>query len=627
MTICAGYLSALPSLESQWVRGIIEKFSVLERNDAHSDIVRIVDTKYGHQLCKYSLDTPARPYIAQDSQGNCLMILGFIRWDPLRKKEEAERALLQLVVEKGPHALEEQEGQFVAIFVEGPSGTVHIVNDRFASRPFYLLRTKTTTYYASNLAFLFKLANVCPTPDSLGWLQIFRFGHTLARRTNLAGAERLRPGTHMTISPRGVEDRQYWRLEHQPEDQLDPDSFASEVFEAFQESAVWRAKHVPRGIIALSGGLDSRLVAACVPKSVDATAFTFVNSTESTNTPEVLAASEVARRLGLPHEIKQIELGAYSKTADSVVRLTDGLVALHHPSKTMQYIGRLERGCTYLLGGGPGDSLAGAFVPTEAYLDPSRTTELVEQFCVNRGLGLAFLSRIFADNFLNEFLPKLNDSILESFSNITGPTAAHRVTAWAMVVRQPAFTFTTPFHNHPKFTEGAAHLGYRYAELMLKLPADWIFFKNFYKYMIHRCLPQLRDVVYANTGEPLSGQLYKFDYKSVKPLDRSAKLKSALKKLPFVQTLRDLMPMELTVHRPYSFDYSSLRRDDALLMSTEDMLDLPTVSELVDKRQCRRFVRKFRNGQIQTTSEGDAALLGSLATLCFNQKNLQQNLV
>src|SRR4029077_111183 len=121
-----------------------------------------------------------------------------------------------------------------------------------------------------------RLAAISPTPDRLGWLQIFRFGHTLGTRTNCVGAERLRPATHLTITPDCVTERQYWKLEHQPEEKLNSNSFADEVFQAFLESATWRTRRSPRSILALSGGLDSRLVAACAPKDVDLTAFTFV---------------------------------------------------------------------------------------------------------------------------------------------------------------------------------------------------------------------------------------------------------------------------------------------------------------------------------------------------------------
>jgi hypothetical protein len=47
------------------------------------------------------------------------------------------------------------------------------------------------------------------------------------------------------------------------------------------------------------------------------------------------------------------------------------------------------------------------------------------------------------------------------------------------------------------------------------------------------------------------------------------------------------------------------------------MLEIPAVSEVVDKAKFKKFIREFRRGRVQTTSDGDAALFGALATLCF----------
>lgn len=508
------------------------------------------------------------------------------------------------------------------MFVDGESGTVHIVNDRFSSRPFYLLSTGGKTFYASNLAFLFRLAQVRPTPDCLGWLQILTFGHTLGPRTNCMGAQRLRPASHITVSAQALAERRYWRLEHRPDTDVHPDTLASEVFHSLEASVQWRARRAPRSIIALSGGLDSRLVAACTPRDIGASALTFVDSVDATITPEVSAASMVAQRLGLPHDIRPVGTGSYSMTADLVVRLTDGLVPLHHPSKTMQFINALDSTRTYLLGGGPGDSLAGAFVPGEEYLDASRTEDLVHAYCAHRTGGSDFLSTMFDDALVREFYPRLAESMMDCFSELGGPTAAHRITAWAMVVRQPAFTFTTPFHNHSLFEEGTPHLGYAYADLMLKLPARWLLGRAFYGYMVHRLLPELRDVIYANTGHPLSGRLENLDPTALRESGAVARVKSIVRKVPFYRQIKRLvLPGRGQSQVAPSFDYAVLRADTALLKSTEELLELPGVATLIAKDRCRTFLAAFRRGQIQMSSNQDASVFGSLATLCLNVKH------
>lgn len=611
VSICGGYASPSSRIDRDVLGGI-------GRESDRDSVTRIVPTKLGHLICQHDPRRLTPLNIAQDANGNLLTLLGFIRWTGPGTREDG---LLRLVARHGVDVLETHEGQFVAIFVEGESGTIHIVNDRFSSRPFYLLSVNGTTFYASNLAFLFDLARIRPTPDCLGWLQILRFGHTLGQRTNCTGARRLRPASHVVIDSRSVTERCYWTLEHNPDPELHPDLFADQVFHALEASAQWRARRSPRSIIALSGGLDSRLVAACTPKDGGARAMTFVNSVESPGTPEVLAAAEVAKRLGLPHEIRPVEPGSYSKTADLVVRLTDGLVPMHHPSKTMQFINRLDGGYRYLLGGGPGDSLAGAFVPGEEHLDPDRTEELLKAYCARRTGGREYLSTIVSDALLDEFYPRLAESMQDSVAELRGPTAAHRITAWAMTVRQPAFTFTTPFHNHAVFEEATPHLGYAYTDLMLRLPATWLLWRNFYAYMIYRVLPELRDVIYANTGRPLSGRLETFGPRAAKGIGPKERLKAIVRTVPFYRQVRRLLarsapPVAL------SFDYSVMRADSTLVNSTEEMLDLPGVAALVDRERCRRFIQAFRAGHIQGSSTDDASLFGTLATLCLRVKQL-----
>src|SRR5215510_6054484 len=77
---------------------------------------------------------PVQSQPCQDVHGNLLVVLGFLATDHGLPSHEH---LLAGCVRDSVQVLEACEGEFVAMFVEGPSGKVHIVNDRFASRPFY----------------------------------------------------------------------------------------------------------------------------------------------------------------------------------------------------------------------------------------------------------------------------------------------------------------------------------------------------------------------------------------------------------------------------------------------------------------------------------------------------------
>ena len=169
--------------------------------------------------------------------------------------------------------------------------------------------------------------------------------------------------------------------------------------------------------------------------------------------------------------------------------------AYQHMAIVMAYIDVIRRrGTSFMLGGGPGDSLAGAFVPSRAYLDPARMTECIEDACRRRLALSRCWTLVFRDEVIESGRRAVHDALAESFAAVTGPTAAHRVTAWAMIYRQPAFTFTSVLHTHPDVTEAACHLDYRYTDLMLRLPASWLYNKAFYSYMIYSALPHLRHI-------------------------------------------------------------------------------------------------------------------------------------
>ena len=148
--------------------------------------------------------------------------------------------------------------------------------------------------------------------------------------------KRLLPETHLTISSDGdLKQRRYWRLEHRPDQDLNPIAYSREVFDAFQAGAALRARLLCKGVVALSGGLDSRLIAASIPKDLGYSAFTFINSAKAASTPDTKAAAHVCKILGLNHHIQQFPGQEFSKVASKVIKLTGGLRPLQHMAIVM----------------------------------------------------------------------------------------------------------------------------------------------------------------------------------------------------------------------------------------------------------------------------------------------------
>jgi hypothetical protein len=614
VSLIAGYYSKDGKYDTAAVERMVQSYSILSRDDSDNYENIVIETKFGHIIQKQKRNYPIQCQPRRDQDGNLLVTLG---WCFHENKIINDPHLFELCLNNSPSSLEECEGEFVSIFVTGHSGKIDIVNDRFSSRPFYVFKGIDRIYFSSNLAFLLHFANQKQEIDIVGWFQVFTFGHTLESRTTFRDILRVKPSSHVTISTEGITERQYWRLEFKPDRNLDPISHSEDVFEAFKSAVEIRAKMGGEGIVALSGGIDSRLVAACLPEKAGFSAFTFVDSTETSDTKEVKAAAQICKILNLQHHIQPTRELKMSEFADDVILLTGGLRPIHHPGKAMLYVSELKRlGINFLLGGAPA-GMAGRHFQSLRCLDPLKNAECVQLFCDGFSSKTHGISLLFRKDILMRYANISYQSLLASFDSVAGQTAAHRITAWFLINRWPAFVFTSPIHDHPDVTEAFGHLDYRYSDLMLKQPAAWLYQKNFYSFMIYHCLPQLREVVYANTGKRLSGQFMSFKYRS----SLMENLKSSGK-----HTLRRLFPkasFKKGLSKP--FLYSLYRNDENLFKEiAETIQSHHSLREMLDEKKCMTFLGNFKDGRRQTPSyNNDVELLGSLAAICYGARKFQ----
>jgi hypothetical protein len=194
--------------------------------------------------------------------------------------------------------------------------------------------------------------------------------------------------------------------------------------------------------------------------------------------------------------------GDISRYAMDLTMLVGGGGAMNHFVKAMR---APYAEYDVFLGGGPGDVLIGSHIPHLYYTLASRTKSLIDAH--TRIWSSALMSSFFPTDMVKSGIPEIEKILRETFEYVAGPTAAHTISSWKMAYRQPAFTFCHLSCSHPLSTQIYPHLSYAYNDLILKLPAAWLYQRQFYKYMIYRCLPQLRSVPYANTGKVLDGKI------------------------------------------------------------------------------------------------------------------------
>ena len=134
MSFIAGYCGETRKYDSAWLEEQVGSYSILPGENREGYDTQVMETKFGHLIQKHKRNYPIHSPPFKDANGNLLVSLGFMHKSGMLYANER---LVTTCVNESPKALEQCEGEFVAIFADGLSGAVHIVNDRFASRPFY----------------------------------------------------------------------------------------------------------------------------------------------------------------------------------------------------------------------------------------------------------------------------------------------------------------------------------------------------------------------------------------------------------------------------------------------------------------------------------------------------------
>ncbi len=504
MSIIGGYfLFHGAKVDAGELRRKVQAFQIPSVGDSQNNEAILYEYEYGHLFIQQRNNVRSLITVASGGEGNLFLSLGYLTLQDWSDWDVDQGCLRISRYEPGGlvEDIKRAEGEFVAIYKQRNSDELHIINDRFAARPFYYLQTPDKLLFCSNLFLLLQLAGSPIRLDPLGLIQIFLFSHTIGTQTHLQSVCRLTPASHLMVSKQAIRHTQYWKLRYDVRDDLNPEEFARDVFSAFRDGVGKRVHLMKKGFLALSGGLDSRLIAGCLPENAAFSAVTFLPERTEQN-PEYQIAHQVAEILRIPHYPSPLAPGVVSHYSKDLIMLIGGGFPIHHSGKAIQ---APYKEYDMFFGGGPGDVLVGSYIPNLYYTLPSRTESIIRTH--THIWQSDILTKFFPKDMVMSCVPELERVLRETFERVAGPTAAHTLSAWKMVYRQPAFTFCHLSHSHPLSTQVHPHLAYAYNDLILQLPALWLYQRHFYKYMIYQCLPQLRLVPYANTGEILVGEI------------------------------------------------------------------------------------------------------------------------
>jgi asparagine synthase (glutamine-hydrolysing) len=218
-------------------------------------------------------------------------------------------------------------GLFSGLLIDKRQGKAFLFNDRYGMERIYLCQTKDAAYFASEAKALLRILPELRAFDEEGVAQFLNYGCTLDWRTLFRGVQLLSGASVWSFEGERCQKRKYFSPETwESQPTLSVESFESQFQEIFKKILPRYFQPDSKIGIALTGGLDSRMIMACRPDTADEpVCYTF--SGENGQTLDDRLAARVAKACDLKHELLRIRPDFFSDFAshvDRTVNRTDG---------------------------------------------------------------------------------------------------------------------------------------------------------------------------------------------------------------------------------------------------------------------------------------------------------------
>ena len=221
-------------------------------------------------------------------------------------------------------ALKDLNGSFSLVIVESGKGLVHLVSDRYGSRPMYYWSNGVVTVFGSEPKAILRHPGYRKRLNMVAMSKFLRYGRLclFGNDTWFEGVLAIPPGTVLTVEKGSASSSQYWDLEYAPDEGENLDGITERLVRSFREAVRIRTSNEGlRYSVALSGGLDSRAVLAGGAGQSKLTTYTM--GVERSR--ELGIARRVANRAGVEHMVVPSDPESTAARAPDVVSLSDGM--------------------------------------------------------------------------------------------------------------------------------------------------------------------------------------------------------------------------------------------------------------------------------------------------------------
>jgi len=232
---------------------------------------------------------------------------------------------LHLYEDRGESFVDNLEGSFVLLIYDIKNGRIIVANDRHGLRHLYFTKNDDRYVFSSEVKAILKNETFKKEIDHEAVADFFAFGRILGHKTLFKEIKEVPPGSMMVWFQGKLSERKYWnfKFEENTNSALGPNFYVDNLVNLFRKAAQKRTRGKCRLGIFLSGGLDSRTVAAAVKNEAQKlSSFTYGMK----GGDEANIAKKVANTIGAEHHFVELRRDFLAEYAEKAIYYTDGMM-------------------------------------------------------------------------------------------------------------------------------------------------------------------------------------------------------------------------------------------------------------------------------------------------------------
>lgn len=514
--------------------------------------IREVDTEHGTAILEGRLYDVSGPDVASSTEAALERVASLVAADDVEGLREWVGA---------------RDGDYLVAVVDGDD--VSVLTDPFARLPAYHATIDGTTVCSRELSVIHEVARRRSEPlalDRLAIGQLLAFGYPLGTRTPFEGVRSVPPGSLLSIDGAGAVDVTSL-YEHDFDDTPNADrsleANADELAERIAAACRRRTSPDRRTVVSLSGGLDSRAVAAAYAggnESVDAATF---QREGGRNADEIAAAGAVAAQLGLDWSVYTARSSPERRETLLRTKLGTNYLGMAFVLDFLEQLRERYGTTTYVTGDG-GDKL---LVDLEPAATPGSRRELVDHAIeANSRLPLVDAAAI-----ANVDPEAIRASVARRFASYPESDRSRRYVHFLLRERGINFLVHGEDRNRYYAWTVAPFYALPVFEYAMACPDDQKAYRRLQSAILDRFDPALLDLPYPNFGAPVSTRRYRVKQFVYDALERSPALR---------ERVLDLVTDDAADHGPVTDAIrADLPRLDAAGLSSAHATDVVEASE------------------------------------------------